>query len=54
VLASNHQNLTDNDRYEGFCVELIREIAQKVGFNYTIRLAPEAKYGIFNPGTIYL
>lgn len=50
MLASGY-NLTDNERYEGFCVELIREIAHLVGFNYTIRLAPEAKYGISDPKT---
>lgn len=49
ILAANHQNLTENDRYEGFCVELIKEIARHVGFNYTIRLGPDAKYGISNP-----
>ena len=45
------RNLSGNERYEGFCVDLIREIAQRVGFNYTIRLAPEAKYGISDPIT---
>ena len=51
VLLAAGYNLTDNEKYEGFCVELIREIAYLVGFNYTIRLAPEAKYGIYNPTT---
>lgn len=51
VLLASGYNLTANERYEGFCVELIKEVAQKVGFNYTIRLAPEAKYGIYNPQT---
>ena len=51
VLLASGYNLTANERYEGFCVELIKEVAQKVGFNYTIRLAPEAKYGIYNPVT---
>lgn len=46
-----HNNLTGNARYEGFCVELIREIAHLVGFNYTIRLSSEGKYGISNPLT---
>ena len=46
-----NKNLTGNDRFEGFCIELIREIAGIVGFHYTIRLTPEAKYGIFNPDT---
>ncbi|XP_046446543.1 glutamate receptor ionotropic, kainate 2-like isoform X4 [Daphnia pulex] len=51
VLLASGYNLTDNERYEGFCVELIKEIAHLVGFNYTIRLAPEAKYGISDPKT---
>ncbi|XP_045024645.1 glutamate receptor ionotropic, kainate 2 isoform X1 [Daphnia magna] len=51
VLLADGYNLTDNERYEGFCVELIKEISRLVGFNYTIRLAPEAKYGISDPKT---
>ena len=26
-----------NDRYEGFCVDVIDEISKIIGFNYTLR-----------------
>ena len=37
--------LTGNDQFEGFCVDLLAEIAEKVNFQYEIRLVPDAKYG---------
>ena len=37
--------LLGNDRYEGFCVDILKEIAQIVGFRYTIKLVEDEKYG---------
>lgn len=34
-------NFTGNDRFEGFCIDLLKGIAQQVGFQYTIRLVPD-------------
>ena len=40
--------LKGNDRFEGFCVELLQEIAELVGFKYRIELVPDGKYGAPN------
>ena len=37
--------LIGNDQFEGFCVDLLSEIAEEVGFQYEIRLVPDGKYG---------
>lgn len=35
------KNLTGNARFEGFSVDLLKIIAQRVGFNYVIQLVPD-------------
>ena len=50
MFSSDH-NLTANDRYEGFCIDLLKAISDMVGFRYDIHLTPEAKYGIYNHET---
>ena len=37
--------LTGNDRYEGYCVDLLKEIAKLLHFNYTIKEVGDGKYG---------
>ncbi|CRK95896.1 CLUMA_CG009342, isoform A [Clunio marinus] len=44
-------NFTGNDRFEGFCIDLLKGIGQQVGFQYTIRLVPDNMYGVYNPET---
>ena len=34
-----------NDQYEGYCVDLLEEVSKVVGFNYTIQLVKDNKYG---------
>ena len=34
--------------FEGFCVDVLHEIASIVGFRYTIRVVPDGKYGAPN------
>jgi ionotropic kainate glutamate receptor 2 len=41
-------NLTGNARYEGFCIDLLKEIAAMVGFEYRIELVPDGKYGVYD------
>jgi len=38
-------NLVGNDRYEGFCVDLLDAIAKINGFNYTIKEVDDGNYG---------
>ncbi|XP_031766615.2 glutamate receptor ionotropic, kainate 2-like isoform X1 [Galleria mellonella] len=39
------QRLSGNDRYEGFCVELISKLAELLNFTYTLVEQPDGKYG---------
>lgn len=43
-----HPNLSGNARYEGFCIDLLKEIAGMVGFEYRIELVPDGKYGVID------
>lgn len=43
-----YSNLTGNARYEGFCIDLLRQIAAMVGFEYRIELVPDGKYGVID------
>ena len=50
-MLRTEQNLTGNDRFEGFCIDMIRNIANIIGFQYKIRLSPSKVYGIKDPET---
>ena len=43
--ATDGRILTGNDRFEGFCVDMLEEIAKILGFNYTIKLVDDGQYG---------
>lgn len=43
--------LTGNDRYEGYCVDLIEAIAQKLNFKYKIHINEEKQPGKKDPKT---
>jgi len=45
------KNYTGNSRFYGFCVDILDRIAQYVGFNYILDLAPDRKYGSQDPVT---
>lgn len=47
MLRETSEQMTGNDRYEGFCVDLIKEISEILGFNYTIKLSDDGKHGNF-------
>ncbi|XP_023327652.1 glutamate receptor ionotropic, kainate 1 [Eurytemora carolleeae] len=40
--------LYGNNRFEGFCVDLLEQIANQVGFKYYIELVPDNNYGALN------
>lgn len=46
MLRPNHQELEGNDRYEGFCVDMLRELADILKFKYRIRLVGDGLYGV--------
>lgn len=39
---------SENDHFEGFCIDLLRLIAEMVGFDYSIELVPDGKYGVYD------
>ncbi|XP_041970526.1 glutamate receptor ionotropic, kainate 2-like [Aricia agestis] len=43
--------LAGNDRYEGFCIELIERLSQLLHFNYTFIEQPDGAYGTRNKTT---
>jgi len=44
-------NWSGNAQFEGFCIDLLRWVANQVGFNYVIRLVPDHMYGAMDPET---
>ncbi|XP_001996510.2 glutamate receptor ionotropic, kainate 2 isoform X1 [Drosophila grimshawi] len=51
VMVKEDTNLTGNARFEGFCIDLLKAIAQQVGFQYKIELVPDNMYGVYIPET---
>jgi hypothetical protein len=47
----NAADLHGNDKYEGFCIDLIKEISDILGFNYTLRPVKDGNYGSVNKET---
>ena len=46
--ASENEAATSGDKdveFEGFCVDMLHEIASIVDFRYVIRIVPDGKYG---------
>ena len=37
--------LTGNDRYQGYCADLTRLVAEKLNFSYTIKPVVDKRYG---------
>ncbi|XP_075460847.1 glutamate receptor ionotropic, kainate 3 [Ascaphus truei] len=37
--------LFGNDRFEGFCIDLLKELSSILGFSYEIRLVEDSRYG---------
>ncbi|KAJ3591158.1 hypothetical protein NHX12_009105 [Muraenolepis orangiensis] len=46
MLRPNHQELEGNERYEGFCVDMLKELADILKFKYRIRLVADGHYGV--------
>ncbi|XP_028320327.1 glutamate receptor ionotropic, kainate 4 [Gouania willdenowi] len=46
MLRQNHQAFEGNDRYEGFCVDMLKELADILKFKYRIRLVGDGVYGV--------
>ncbi|XP_077937183.1 glutamate receptor ionotropic, kainate 5 isoform X2 [Gasterosteus aculeatus] len=45
----NYQQLGGNERYEGFCVDMLRELSHILRFSFTIKLVDDRVYGAPEP-----
>lgn len=48
MYRENSEALVGNDRFEGYNIDLISEVAKILGFNYTINPVGDGKYGSYN------
>ncbi|KAF8794062.1 Glutamate receptor ionotropic like protein [Argiope bruennichi] len=51
VMIKADKNLTGNDRFEGFCIDLLKTIADLLGFSYELYIVPDKKFGAENTST---
>lgn len=51
VMMHYGKNLTGNERFFGFCVDILARVAKEVGFDYILDLVPDKKYGACDPTT---
>ncbi|TSZ83236.1 Glutamate receptor ionotropic, kainate 2 [Bagarius yarrelli] len=51
MFKKSDKPLCGNDRFEGFCVDLLRELATILGFRYEIQLVEDGKYGAVEEST---
>ncbi|XP_061479424.1 glutamate receptor ionotropic, kainate 2 isoform X8 [Rhineura floridana] len=45
MFKKSDKPLYGNDRFEGYCIDLLRELSTFLGFTYEIRLVEDGKYG---------
>lgn len=45
----NYQDFQGNDQYEGFCVDMLREVADILKFSFRIKLVDDGLYGAPEP-----
>ena len=50
-MLKEDSNATGNDQYQGFCIDLLKHIAQMLRFNYIITPVKDRKYGVYDSET---
>nr|XP_033812399.1 glutamate receptor ionotropic, kainate 3 [Geotrypetes seraphini] len=45
MLRKSDKPLSGSDRFEGYCIDLLKELERILGFTYEIRLVEDGKYG---------
>ncbi|KAL3210158.1 hypothetical protein MRX96_052251, partial [Rhipicephalus microplus] len=45
MLHPEGSNMTGNDRFYGYCIDLIKLLAKEIGFKYEFYLTPDGAYG---------
>uniref|UniRef100_A0A3Q2DNW4 Glutamate receptor n=1 Tax=Cyprinodon variegatus TaxID=28743 RepID=A0A3Q2DNW4_CYPVA len=51
MFKKSDKPLYGNDRFEGYCIDLLRELSGILGFRYEVRLVEDGKYGALDEGT---
>lgn len=51
MYKENYTDLTGNDRYEGFCIDLLNKLARKLQFNYIVKEVADGQYGKIQNGS---
>ena len=51
MFKKSDKPLYGNDRFEGYCIDLLRELANILGFTYEVRLVEDGKYGAQDENT---
>ncbi|TMS14003.1 Glutamate receptor ionotropic, kainate 1 [Larimichthys crocea] len=48
MYRKSDKELVGNDRFEGYCLDLLKELSNILGFTYEVRLVADGKYGAQN------
>lgn len=51
MFKKSDKPLYGNDRFEGFCIDLLKELSGILGFRYEVRLVEDGKYGVPDEST---
>lgn len=51
MLKETSAILTGNDQYEGFGIDVIKELSKRLGFNYIFKIQQDGAYGNLNKET---
>lgn len=51
MFKKSDKPLYGNDRFEGYCIDLLRELANILGFTFEVRLVEDGKYGVQDENT---
>jgi hypothetical protein len=49
-IAKKNETLIGNQRFRGYCIDLLEKVSKLVEFNYTIKLVEDDKFGSFVDG----
>ena len=48
MYKKSDKELSGNDRFEGYCLDLLKELSNILGFTYEVKLVTDGKYGAQN------
>uniref|UniRef100_A0AAV2KHU5 Ionotropic glutamate receptor n=1 Tax=Knipowitschia caucasica TaxID=637954 RepID=A0AAV2KHU5_KNICA len=51
MFKKSDKPLYGNERFEGYCIDLVKELAAILGFHYEVRLVEDGRYGVLDEAT---